>query len=127
MEFANNSPPVKTAVASTSTLLEKPVELLLQDFLPLTPAFKTMKEYDEHKKRCHNRTRKAKKAKKDSVHLDPSEMGMNQNVCVFPEVNPNPISEVGEPLFLEENLKVFPNSPSIINLKHPRASYQSSY
>jgi hypothetical protein len=38
-------------------------------------------------------------------------------------VSPNPISENGEPLFLEENLKVFPNSPSIINPKHPRARY----
>jgi hypothetical protein len=45
------------------------------------------------------------------------------NVQVFPEVSPNPVSESGEPLFLEENLKVFPNSPSIINPKHPRASY----
>jgi hypothetical protein len=38
-------------------------------------------------------------------------------------VSPNPISESGEPLFLEENLKVFPNSPSIINPKHPCAKY----
>jgi hypothetical protein len=38
-------------------------------------------------------------------------------------VSLNPISESGEPLFLEENLKVFPNSPSIINLKHPCAKY----
>jgi hypothetical protein len=29
----------------------------------------------------------------------------------------------GELLFLEKNLKVFPNSPSIINPKHPRAKY----
>jgi hypothetical protein len=45
------------------------------------------------------------------------------NVQVFPEVSPNPVSESGELLFLEENLKVFPNSPSIINPKHPRAPY----
>jgi hypothetical protein len=50
-------------------------------------------------------------------------METTQNVQVFPEVSPNPISESGELLFLEENLKVFPNSPSIINPKHPRAKY----
>jgi hypothetical protein len=46
MEFANNSPPVQYAVASSSTLPERPVEPLLQD--PLCPAlaFKTMKEYN---------------------------------------------------------------------------------
>jgi hypothetical protein len=123
MEFANNSSPVKTAVASTSMLPEKPVKPLLQDSLSPAPAFKTMKKYDEHKKKHRNRTRKAKKAKKDSVHLDPSEMGTNLSVRVFPEVSPNSVSESGELLFLEENLKVFPNSPSIINPKHPRAAY----
>jgi hypothetical protein len=112
MEFAKNSSPVP----------EKPVEPSLQDFLPPAPAFKTMKEYDEHEKKRHNRTKKAKKAKKD-LHPTPSEMEMNSNVHVFPEVSSNPVSESGKPLFLEENLKVFPNSPSIINPKHPRASY----
>jgi hypothetical protein len=82
-----------------------------------------MKEYDEHEKKYHNRTRKAKKAKKDSVHLAPSEMEMTQNVQVCPEVSPNLISENREPLFLEENLKVFPDFPSIINPKHSRAAY----
>jgi hypothetical protein len=81
-----------------------------------------MKEYNEHEKRCHNRTKKAKKAKKN-VYLAPSGMGTNFNVRVFSEVSSNPVSESGEPLFLEENLKVFPNSPSIINPKHPRAPY----
>jgi hypothetical protein len=38
-------------------------------------------------------------------------------------VSPNSISESGEPLFLEENVKVFPNSPFIINPKHPCAKY----
>jgi hypothetical protein len=84
------------------------------------PAFKSMKEYDEHEKKRRNRMRKGKK---NSVHLAPSEMETTQNVQVFPEVSPNPISESGEPLFLEENSKVFPNSPSIINPKHPRAKY----
>jgi hypothetical protein len=79
--------------------------------------------YNEHEKKCRNGTRKAKKAKKDSVHLAPSEMETTQNVQVFPEVSPNPISESGKLLFLEENLKVFPNSPSIINPKHPCAKY----
>jgi hypothetical protein len=103
MEFANKSTPVQNAVALSSMLPEKPVE--------------------EHEKKCHNKMRKAKKAKKDSVHLTPSEMETTQNVQVFPEVSPNPISESGEPLFLEENLKVFSNSPSIINPKHPHAKY----
>jgi hypothetical protein len=122
MEFAKSSPPVQNAVASSSTLPEKPVEPSLQDSLPPAPAFKTMKEYDEHEKRRRNWTKKAKKAKKD-VHLAPSEMGTNSNICVFPEVSFNPVSESRELLFLEENLKVFPNSPSIINPKHPHAPY----
>jgi hypothetical protein len=68
-EFANNYPPVQNAVALSSTLPVKPVKPSLQDLLPPASAFKTMKEYDEHEKKCCNRTRKAKKAKKDSVHL----------------------------------------------------------
>jgi hypothetical protein len=123
MEFAKNSLPVQNSVASSSTLPEKPVEPSLQDSRPPAPAFKTIKEYNDHEKRRRNRTRKAKKAKKDSVHLAPSEMETTQNVQVFPEVSPNSISESGDPLFLEENLKVFPNSPSIINPKHPCAPY----
>jgi hypothetical protein len=122
MEFAKNSSSVQNAVASSSTLPEKPVEPSLQDFLSPAPAFKTMKEYDEHEKKRRNRMKKAKKAKKD-LHLAPSEMGTNFNVRVFPEVSSNPVSESGEPLFVEENLKVFPNSPSIINPKHSHAPY----
>jgi hypothetical protein len=126
MEFAKNSFPVQNTVASTSTLPEKPAKPLLQDSLPFTPAFQTMKEYDEHEKRHHNRMRKAKKAKKDSVHLARSEMETTQNIRVFPEVSSNSISETGELLFLEENLKVFPNSPSIINPRHPCAAYSKA-
>jgi hypothetical protein len=122
MEFANNSSPVQNTVASTS-MPEKPVELLLQDSLLPAPAFKTMKEYDEHEKKCRNRTKKAKKAKKDSVHPVPKPGEVMTNVQVFPEVSPNPVSESGELLFIKENLKVFPNSPSIINPKHPCAPY----
>jgi hypothetical protein len=122
MEFATNSPPVQTVVASTSMPV-KPVKPSLQDFLPPAPAFKTMKEYDEHEKKRRNRTKKAKKAKKDSIHPVPEQGAVTTNVQVFPEVSLNPISETGEPLFLEENQKVFPNSPSIINPKHPRAKY----
>jgi hypothetical protein len=123
MEFAKNSSPVQNAVALSSTLPEKPVEPLLQDSLPPAPAFKSMREYDEHEKKHCNRTKKAKKAKKD-VHPAPmNSMVTNSNVHVFSEVSSNPVSESGEPLFLQENLKVFPNSPSIINQKHPRAPY----
>jgi hypothetical protein len=121
MKFAENSPPVQNAVASTS-MPEKPVELLLQDSLPPAPAFKTMKEYDEHQRKRRNRTKKAKKAKQD-IHPTPVDNTVMTNVQVFPEVSLNPISENGEPLFIEENVKVFPNSPSIINPKHPRARY----
>jgi hypothetical protein len=68
MEFANNSTRVQNAVALSSTLPEKPVPPLLQDYLSPAPAFTSMKEYDEHEKKRCNRMRKAKKAKKDSVH-----------------------------------------------------------
>jgi hypothetical protein len=122
VEFANNSSPVQNAVAST-LMPEKPIEPSLQDSLPPAPAFKTMNEYDEHEKKCCNRTKKAKSAKKDSVHPAPEQGVVTTNVQVFPEVSPNPISENGEPLFLEENQLAFPNSPSIINPKHPCAPY----
>jgi hypothetical protein len=82
-----------------------------------------MREYDEHERKRRNRTKKAKKAKKDSVHPIPEPGMVTTNLCVFPEVSSNPVSESEELLFLEENLKVFPNSPSIINPKHPCASY----
>jgi hypothetical protein len=84
MEFANNSPSVQNTVASSSTLPEKPVEPSLQNSLSPAPAFKSMKEYNEHEKKHEkkhrNRMRKAKKAKKDSIHLTPSEMETTQNV-----------------------------------------------
>jgi hypothetical protein len=64
MEFSTNSSPVQNAVAST-LMPEKPVKPLLQDSLFPVPAFKTMKEYDEHEKKHCNRTKKAKSAKKD--------------------------------------------------------------
>jgi hypothetical protein len=121
MKFAENSSPVQNAVASTS-MPEKPVEPSLQDSLPSAPAFETMKEYDEHQRKRHNRTKKAKKAKED-VHPTPVDNTVMTNVQVFPEVSLNPIGENGEPLFIEENQKVFPNSPSIINPKHPCARY----
>jgi hypothetical protein len=115
MKFAENSSPVQNTVALTS-MPEKPVEPLLQDSLPPAPAFKTMKEYDEHQRKRRNRTKKAKKAKED-VHPTPVDNTVTTNIQVFPEVSLNPISENGEPFFIEENVKVFPNSPSIINPK----------
>jgi hypothetical protein len=99
MEFATNSPPVQTAVASTSTP-EKPVEPSLLDSLPPAPAFKSMKEYDEHKRKRRNRTKKAKKAKQDLYPAPEPGVEMNLNVRVFPEVSPNPTSENGGPLFI---------------------------
>jgi hypothetical protein len=87
MKFAENSPPVQNAVAST-LMPEKPVEPSLQDSLPLAPAFKTMKEYDEHEKKRHNRTRKAKKAKQD-IHPTPVDNTVTTNVQVFPETQYN--------------------------------------
>jgi hypothetical protein len=109
-------------VALSSTFPEKPVEPLLQDSLSPAPAFKTMREYDEHERKRRNRTKKAKKAKKD-VHPVPMDSTVTTNVQVFPEVSSNSVCESGELFFLKENLKVFPNSPSIINPKHPCASY----
>jgi hypothetical protein len=81
MEFAENSPPVQNAVASTS-MPEKPVEPLLQDSLSPAPAFKSMKEYDEHEKKRRNRTRKAKKAKKD-VHPTPVDSTVTVTIFTF--------------------------------------------
>jgi hypothetical protein len=78
MKFAENSPPVQNAVASTS-MPERPVEPSLQDSLPPAPAFKTMKEYDEHQRKHRNRTKKAKKAKED-LHPTPPEKDANLNV-----------------------------------------------
>jgi hypothetical protein len=82
-----------------------------------------MREYDKHERKRCNRTKKAKKAKKESAHPIPEPGTEMTNVRVFSEVSSNPVSESGEPLFLKENLKVFSNSPSIINPKHPHASY----
>jgi hypothetical protein len=98
MKFAENSPPVQNAVASTS-MPEKPVEPSLQDSLSPAPAFKIMKEYDEHQRKRHNRTKKAKKAKQD-LHPTPVDSTVT-NVRVFPEVSSNPIGENGEPLFID--------------------------
>jgi hypothetical protein len=92
MEFAKNSPPVQNAVASSSTLPEKPVKPSLQDSLPPAPAIKTMREYDEHERKHRNRTKKAKKAKKD-VHPVPMDNTVTTNIQVFPEVSFNPVSE----------------------------------
>jgi hypothetical protein len=69
MEFAKNSSPVQNAVASSSTLPEKPVEPSLQDSLSPAFAFKSMKEYDEHEKKHCNRMRKAKKTPSTSPLL----------------------------------------------------------
>ena len=125
MEFATNSSPVQNTVASTSQLPDAPAEPSLLDTLPV-PSLKTIKEYDEDQKKHCTRSKKAKKAKKESVHLCADELPHGRtlgNVQIFPEVSTNPVSESGEPLFLEENLKVFPNSPSIINPAHPRARH----
>jgi hypothetical protein len=83
MELADKSSPVQHTVASLSTLQMKPVEPLFQDFLPC------LQNYDEHQKKHHNRTKKVKQAKKDSVHLAPAEVEMTQNIQVSSEVSPN--------------------------------------
>ena len=70
--------------------------------------------------------RKVKKAKKDSVHLPLDQLPHGRtldNIQVFPEVSPNPVSKNGEPLFIMANQNVFPNSPFIIKMRHPRAQY----
>ena len=113
---------MQNAVASTSQLPDAPVEPSLLDTLP-APSFKTIKEYNEDQRKHHTRSRKAKK---DSIHLTAAELPHGRtlgNIQVFPEVSSNPVDITEEPLFQEENLKVFPNSLSIINPKHPRARY----
>ena len=95
MEFATNSSSVQNTVASTSQLPTAPVEPLLLDRLPV-PTFKSMKEYDDDQKKHHTRSRKAMKAKKDSVHLPLDQLPhgrMLGNVQVFPEVSSSPTSE----------------------------------
>jgi hypothetical protein len=82
MKFAENYSLVQNTVASTS-MPEKPVEPSLQDSLPPAPAFKTMKEYDEHQRKRCNRMKKAKKAKQD-VHPTPVDSTVT-NVHVFSE------------------------------------------
>ena len=103
MEFATNSSPVQNAVASTSTLPDAPVEPLLLDSL-LVPTFNFIKEYNVDQKKHRTRSRKAKKAKKESVHIPADQLPhgrMLGNVQVFPEVSSNPVVETREPLFLE--------------------------
>ena len=124
MEFATDSEPVQNTVALLSKLPNAPVEPLLLDTLPI-PSFKTIKEYDKDQRKHCTRSRKAKKAK-ESVHLPAAEQPHGRtlgNVQVFLEVSPNLVDKTGELLFLEENQKVFPNSPSIINPKQPCARY----
>ena len=63
---------------------------------------------------------------KESAHFPASQLPHGRtlgNVQVFLEVSTNPIAENGEPLFHSGNQVVFPNSPSIINPKHPCAKY----
>ena len=116
---------MQNAVASMSILPNALVELSLLDRLPI-PTFNSMKEYDADQKKRRTRMRKAKKAKKESVHLPADQLPHCRtlgNIQVFPQVSSNPVVEIREPLFPEENLKVFPNSPSIINLAQPHARY----
>ena len=125
MEFATDSSPVQNTISSTSQLPDAPVEPLLLDTVSV-PSFKTIKEYDKHEKKRCTRSRKAKKAKKESVHLPADQLPHGRtlgNVQVFPEVSSNSVDVTGELLFLEENQKVFPNSPLIINPRHPCARY----
>ena len=98
IEFATDSAPVQNAIALTSTLPDAPVEPPLLDRLPV-PTFKSIKEYDDDQKKHCTRTRKAKKAKKESVHLPADQLPHGRtlgNVKVFPEVSTNPVSKTGE-------------------------------
>ena len=52
-----------------------------------------------------------------------AQLKMLGNVKVFSEVSTNPIAENREPLFHSGNQAAFPNSPSIVNPKHPHAKY----
>ena len=124
-DFASTSPIVQNAVASSSSSAPPPPAPRFEDCLK-TPTPEDRKAFEEREKRRRQCKRAATKAKKESAHLPASQLPhgrMLGNVQVFPEVSTNPVSETGEPLFLEENLKVFPNSPSIINPAHPHARY----
>ena len=119
MTFAANSSPVQNAVVSSSKAPEVPVQPSLQEILAHAPSFKSMKEFDEYEKKQCTRS---KKAKKESVHLPVELRGKETtNVQVFPEVSHNPLNDNGEPLFIEENVKAFPNSLSITNPEHSHA------
>ena len=125
MDFASASPIVQNAVASSSSSAPPPPAPRFEDFLK-TPIPEDRKAFEEREKRRRQCKRAATKALKETACLQASQLPHGRtlgNVQVFPEVSTNPISENGEPLFLPENQAVFPNSPSIINPKHPRARY----
>ena len=124
-DFASASPIVQNAVASSSSSAPPPPAPRFEDCLK-TPTPEDRKAFEEREKRRRQRKRAATKAMKETARLQASQLPHGRalgNVQVFPEVSTNPISENGEPLFLLENQAAFPNSPSIINPKHPHARY----
>ena len=132
-DFTSASHIVQNAVASSSSSAPPPPALRFEDHLktPTPEDCKAFEEREKHQRQCKSAsTKAANKAKalkgKGLAQLQISQLPHGRalgNIQVFPEVSANPIAENGEPLFLLENLAAFPNSPSIINPKHPRARY----
>ena len=133
-EFASTSPIVQNTVALSSSSAPPPQPKLSFEERLKTPTpqdYKDTEEREKHRrqrKRAATKAAKALKAQKDSAHLPAImwELPNNQtlgNIKVSPEVSTNPIAENREPLFHPGNQAVLPNSPSIINPKHPCAKY----
>ena len=129
--FASATPIVQNAVASSSSSAPPPVPVHFKDRLktPTPQDYKDTEEREKHRrqrKRANTMAKKQAMKAKESAHLPASQLPhgrMLGNVQVFPEVSTNPIAENGEPLLHSGNQAVFPNSPSIINPKHPHAKY----
>ena len=131
-EFTSASPIVQNAVALSSSSAPPPAPLCFEDCLrTLTP--QDYKDTEEREKRWRQHKRTATKAAKalkakENAQLPAImwELPNNQtlgNVKVFSEVSTNPTAKNGELLFHSGNQAAFPNSPSIINPRHPRAKY----
>ena len=128
IKFASASPIVQNAVALSSSSAPPPAPTCFEDCLktPTPQDYIDAENREKRRRQCKRAATMAAKKAKESAHLPASQLPhgkMLSNVKVFPEVSTNPIAENGEPLFHSGNQAVFPNSPSIINPKHPHAKY----
>ena len=128
INFASASPIVQNTVASSSSSAPPLVPMCFEDRLksPTPQGYKDTEEREKHRRQRKRAATMAAKKAKESTHLPASQLPHGRtlgNIQVFPEVSTNPIAGNGEPLFHTGNQAVFPNSPSIINPKHPCAKY----